>query len=598
MKTGLFCLALLLLAVPVRAQWSGSAELSGGLGGMEGGIANDNKPVLHGFVQGVFQLNYKTDKFSWGTTLNGKWEPNTTDNTRVAYKKERLGVTYKSASTRPLTISLKSDFVWKPAADRNYSSWILYQYKGDRGQNHSLNYDGKEDEPDKISYNYEVPVLNEHKVETGLKTFRNFNSGRSILQSSLTFQAISSKKVNTWIVFKTENKGGSGAAVNVDDLTGYAWKYRITPSSLDFNLDGDIHLQRTVLDDATKLKFTPGFRFSSKQAIDQNSGATRINVTQENVEEAWRDSTRLRENFNYLSILADPYLTADFKWKKLEARIDYACQFYARRLNDDTHRQPLKIKGMYPVGKANLKWIISPQHSLNLTNQMSVAHPDYLKICWYDRTAGYLDQLYRGNEELLSPFTNRYGLEYDLTLNRFSARTSVTYTHVMNEIDQTWTNEEIEGRQYKVFLWMNSSNSDAIGITQKLGWKGKVITANLSVTYNQTRRASTRTDAVKNSIDWRLNADITARLGRGWSIGSELKYQSKMKTFYTVLSEYGELNAHVQKDFKRISLYLRGRDLLDRAVTTSFESEELQEYWVEEVRKNRRIVVIGAKWKF
>lgn len=591
--------AALLLAVPARAQWSGSVDLSGGLGGIEGGLASDYKPVFHGLAQGEFRLNYKTDKFSWNTTLNGKWEPNTTDNTRISYKKERLGIIYKSASTRPLTVSLKSEFAWKPAADRNYSSWILYQYKNDRGQNHSLNYDGKENDSEKLSYNYEVPVLNEHKVETGLKTYRSFDSGRSILQSSLTFQAINSKKVTTWIVFKSENnKEGSGTAIDVDDLKGYAWKYRITPNSLDLNLDGDIHLQRTVLDDATKLKYAPGFRFSSKHALDENSGATRINVTLEDVEEAWRDSTRLRESFNYLSILAEPYLTADFKWNKLEAHLDYACQLYARRLNDETHRQPLKIKGVYPVGKSNIKWTISPRHSLNLTNQLSVAHPDYLKICWYDRTAGYLDQLYRGNEQLLSPFTQRSGLEYELTLNRFSARTSVTYTHVSNEIDQTWTNEEIDGRQYKVFHWMNSSNSDALGITQKLGWKGKVITANVAITYNQTRRASTRTDAVKNSIDWRLNADITARLGRGWSIGSDLKYQSKMKTFYTVLSEYGELNAQIQKDFKKFSLYLRGRHLLDQTVTTSFESEELQEYWVEEVRNNRRIVMIGVKWKF
>jgi hypothetical protein len=31
---------------------------------------------------------------------------------------------------------------------------------------------------------------------------------------------------------------------------------------------------------------------------------------------------------------------------------------------------------------------------------------------------------------------------------------------------------------------------------------------------------------------------------------------------------------------------------------TSFESEELQEFWIEEVRHNRRIFVLGAKWSF
>ena len=34
---------------------------------------------FHGLVKGTFMLNYKTEKFNWTTTLNGNWEPNTTD---------------------------------------------------------------------------------------------------------------------------------------------------------------------------------------------------------------------------------------------------------------------------------------------------------------------------------------------------------------------------------------------------------------------------------------------------------------------------------------------------------------------------------------
>lgn len=102
---------------------------------------------------------------------------------------------------------------------------------------------------------------------------------------------------------------------------------------------------------------------------------------------------------------------------------------------------------------------MAPRHSLNLSNQMSVSHPDYIKICWYDRTAGYLDQLYRGNEQLLSPMTRRYTLAYEFKAKRFLSNTSFSFTRVDNEIDQTWTNEEIEGRQYKVFRWLNAADS-------------------------------------------------------------------------------------------------------------------------------------------
>ena len=71
-----------------------------------------------------------------------------------------------------------------------------------------------------------------------------------------------------------------------------------------------------------------------------------------------------------------------------------------------------------------------------------------------------------------------------------------------------------------------------------------------------------------------------------------------MATFFTIFKQYCELKARVQKDFKQFSLYLEGRDLLDTPLETSFESEETKEFWIEEVRSNRRIIVLGAKWKF
>lgn len=590
---------LLLCCCPLWAQWSGSADFSTGIGGIEGSIISENEPMFHGLMQGVFKLNYKTEKFSWITTVDGKWEPKTTDNTRMAYKNERLNVTYKAASTRPLTGSLKTEFAWTPSKERNYSTWILYKYKDDKAFNHSLTFDGNAQAMENMSYYNEVPTLSEHRLETGVKTFRSFDSGRSILRSSLTAQAVGNQKVNTWTVFKTGDQVGKGTAVEIEGVKGYARKYRITPNSFELKLDGDIHYQRTLRDDDIKLKIAPGARVNIQKDMDANSGANVVQVSiDKGADEVWKDSTRLRETFDYLSLRVEPYLKAEFRWKNLEANADYAPQVFGRRLNDDTHQQPIKIKGIYPVGNAKLKWTISPMHSLTLTNKMSVSHPEYIKICWYDRTAGYLDQLYRGNEQLKSPQTRQYGLEYGFKYKRFSSTTGFTYKCVIDEIDQTWSNEEIDGRQYKVFRWLNSADSYSGEISQKLAWKGKIITANVSITYNQSHRIAKSNGAVKNSFDWKLNGDISAKLGKGWSIGSEAKYKSKTATFFTIFDQYCELNAFVQKEFKRITLYLRGKDLLDKPVQTQFESDELKEFWIEEVRNNRRIAVLGVKWNF
>lgn len=602
------CFALSLWGIPLSAQWSGSVDLSGGLGGISGSIASDDKPMIHGLAKGAFQLNYRTEKFSCSTTFTGSWEPKTTDNSLLTYKNERIGIVYKAASTKPLATSLRTDFQWTtPTKDWNYAAWIRYGFIRDRAYNHTINMDGDTEEMEKFSYYYQVPTRNAHSVETGLRAFQSFNDGQSILQGSLVIKADGSRRVDTWTVFKVgEGETGQPGATAVDvdeDIMGYAWRYRITPNNLDFDVDWDTHMQMTMLEGDVRLKYAPGFRLSSRHALDENSGATRIGFTvdsddKEDKTAEWRDSTRLRENFDFLSVWAEPYLTADFQWKDIEAHADLAGQVYARRLNDDSHEQPLKVIGVYPVGKANVRWNISPGRSLQLGAQMSVSHPDYLKICWYDRTAGYLDQLYRGNEQLLSPETQRYTLTYEYKKKRLSSQSSVVYTGVSNEIDQTWSNEEIDGRMYKVFRWLNSSDSRSLGLTQQLGWQGEVITAHTSVTYTQSRRHAKNSDTIKDSYNWVLNGDVSAALGKGWTIGADAHYRSKVATFFTIFKQYCELNAQVRKDFKRFTLYLEGRDLLDQPRETSFESEELQEFWVEEVRSNLRFFVIGARWKF
>lgn len=592
----LICLVLLLGGVSLRAQWSGSVDLSGGLGGMEGSVVNDDAPMYHGLMKGEFQLNYMTDKFSWNAKVYGKWEPKTTDNASLQYKNERMNIVYKAATTKPLTTGLRSDFHWTPSPEKKTSFWVLYEYTNDRARNHSLNFDGDIEEMQKFSYYYELPVMDAHKLGAGLKTYRSYNSGRNILQSSVAFQTNHSDRANTWIVFKTGEGVNGGTAVDIEGTEGQIWKYRITPNSTDFNFDGDIHLKNTLIDGDVQLKLTPGLRLATKHTLDYNSGATWVVLPEG--EGIWVDSTSLRENFNFLSLRIEPFLAADFKWKNLEAHADYAAQVYGRRLNDDFHRQPLQIRGVYPVGKGNIKWSINSKHSLNLTNRMSVVHPDYIKICWYDRTAGYLNQLYRGNENLLSPQTRRYALEYEFKPNRFLTKTSLSYTRVADEIDQTWTNEEIDGREYKVFKWINSADSYTVGVEEKLGWHGKVITADVSVSYNKSRRIAKSDGAIKNSYFWLLKGDISANLGKGWSVGAFAHYQSKMATFFTLFKEYCELNIRVKKDFKRFTVFLEGRDLLDQERVTTFESQETKECWIEEVRGNKRIIVLGANWKF
>ena len=619
-------LLLNLAASPLRAQWSGSADLSAGLGGMTGNDELGVGLLGHLLTKGDATFRYQTDKFTWSTAVNGKWESKSSDNSRLNFRMEEPGemgleVVYKTVKTKPLQVGIRTEFGWKPSMERNYSAWISYQYRNDRGRNvsNSLSgtlpvteqqrkhyYEFPRELVEGLSLNdmdshlascyYETPRLNEHAMGTGARGDWQLGE-KSLLQGSFSLSTTSSRKHTLWSVFKTSEAFSENVDINDAFHRGDARMYRITPNSIDLDFSADIHLRQTVRSDSVRFHWTPGVRVSGNHSLDHNSGATLSGIDPGGSYE-WRDSLRLKENFDFLSIIPAPFLALDYESKKLQIQADYSLQFWLCRLNDDTRRQPLGLSGPYPNGSAKLTWNISDKHKLGVTHAVGVDYPNYLQMCWYDRTGGYVDQLFRGNADLVSALHSRYGMTYELTWKRFRYRMSNAVTRMINEIDQTWTNEEIEGRLYKVFHWINAADSWSFGTAHRFGWEGKKLKAGIGVEYNQSRRTAKTDGTVKDASDWRLTADVDADLGKGWTMGADAKYQSKMATFFTRFDEYWEVGARIQKKFKDFTLYFDGRDLLDNARRTTFESADGQECWVDVARENRRLFLLGIRWNF
>lgn len=70
MKMRPLILSLLLLnlaALPLRAQWSGSADLSAGVGGMMGNRDLDVGLLGHVVTNGNATFRYQAEKFTWTT---------------------------------------------------------------------------------------------------------------------------------------------------------------------------------------------------------------------------------------------------------------------------------------------------------------------------------------------------------------------------------------------------------------------------------------------------------------------------------------------------------------------------------------------------
>lgn len=76
------------------------------------------------------------------------------------------------------------------------------------------------------------------------------------------------------------------------------------------------------------------------------------------------------------------------------------------------------------------------------------------------------------------------------------------------------------------------------------------------------------------------------------------RYQGKTKTLYSIRERHYTINSKVEKAFKRITVYLEGRNLFDVPETVTFISEDFKDTWTEKRKLNRRLILLGFKWNF
>ena len=599
-------LLLTLLSAPVlRAQWSGSVNATGGFGAvtsLRGQIFEDEdqvpKVIFHELGQTTLKLNYNNPRLQWTQLLEGKIENKSTDNLHLAFKTDEMGsdesfdmnAIIKMGDEIPVNVQYRSDITWRPAQGQRFVFWARYKldYKSSSNLTYRANWKSL-----KESMSQEAPFTWEHSASAGMRTSHELNGlSRRVLSTELSFD-MNDKQQQT--IYTTI---GVQPGDNPEEDEAWLTCYKLTPHSRSSTFKAIVHYRDSLLNGrSTRLMVNPGLRFTAIKSLHDNSGYT-LDPDASIENPVWRDSTAIREWFHFASLDFQPYVVADLTVKKVRIHVDYALTFYGRRLTDSTHHQSFKWQSPHPLGNGSIEWKINPQHKISLSNSLSIKHPTYLQICWFDRSGGYIEQLYRGSESLRSTRTDQGKLTYDFNYKRFVASTSVAYSWRFDEIEQTWFKEEIDHRDYKVFTWMNGADSRIQNISQKLGWRGKTITANLGVECNYTIRTWREIDKIKESTDWRLTADIAAHLPKGWTLSADIKYQSAVATFFALFKQYCVLNTRVQKEFKHFILSLEARDLLDMPVEAQYISEDQTEAWLEQTLHNRRLFLLGFSWKF
>lgn len=589
--------ALLLLAsLPLHAQWSGGVDVAGGYGWMPQQEESMDPRLDRHLGQAGARLTYKTPVLLWETALNASYEHKDTDGSQFLFGEKDGSVEhltmnshFQEGKTKNLDTRFRSDLRWTPSPTRQYESWL--QYRMLRGseyhftfEHHSV-FEGEDPLEEEMGVTTENLGDNRHQLSTGIRMAQGLGGTRRMLKGELSFDGTALTRNDEWV-----NVEISGLEEKEEVEQAH---YRLTPRTNSGVLTSIFHYTDSLLTGAPcTLVIDPGVRLLVDNTLDRYSGSTLV----DEAHDVWRDSTRLREDFQFLALRAEPYFAADLSWRNLKVHLDYAPQFYARRLAYDKFREGSPLRKVYPVGNGFVEWSISPRHKVTLRNTLSVQHPEFAQICRFNRQGAFPMQLLRGNELLESILSRTFLLEYAFKFGGFLSTFGLTYTRRLNELDRTFFDTKIDGRDYTVFTWVNAADSHRSGVQEVLEWKGKWLTAHLGGSYNGTERRVRKTGQVKKSDDWRAWADVTATLPKDWTLHVDADYRSAVATLYSLSSAYCAMNARIQKRFSRITVYAEGRDLLDTPVSRQYLSQDGNDWWEETARMNRRLFLLGLRW--
>ena len=588
---------LLLLAwLPLRAQWSGGVDVAGGYGRMAQQEESMDPRLDRILGQVGARLTYKTPVLLWETGLNASYEHKDTDGNQFLVsekegKEEQIMMNshFQEGKTKNLDTRFRSDLRWIPSPTRRYETWLQYRLlRGseyhDTFEHHTV-FQGENPLEDELGLTEERLKDGRHQFSTGIRMAHGLDGTRKMLKGELSFDGTLRNRNDEWMNF---DSSVSGATEETEET-----RYRLTPRTNSGLLSSLFHYTDSLTTGGPcTLVIDPGVRILVDNALDRYSGSTLV----DRAHDVWRDSTRLRENFHFLALRAEPYFAADLSWRSLKVHLDYAPQFYTRRLSYDTSREGNPYRKVYPVGNGFLEWSISPKHKVALRNTLSVQHPEFTQLCRFNRQGAYPMQLLRGNELLESLLSRTFIVEYEFKYGGFLSTFGLTYTRRLNELDRTFFDTVIDDRDYTAFTWVNAADSHRSGVQELLEWKGKWLTAHLGGSYNGTERRVRKTGKVKKTNDWRAWADVTATLPKDWTVHVDADYRSAVATLYSLSSEYCALNARIQKRFTRITVYAEGRDLLDSPVSRQYLSHDGNDWWEETARMNRRLFLLGLRW--
>ena len=173
------------------------------------------------------------------------------------------------------------------------------------------------------------------------------------------------------------------------------------------------------------------------------------------------------------------------------------------------------------------------------------------------------------------------------------------YSRRDDEVVQTFWHQKVDNRNFTIFSWVNAARTRTFVERLGVGWRGTMLTANLSCLYHDLYQRKDLDDKDKENRYWEFAGEVQLRLPRQWTMSVNGNYHTTIRTLYQIVDPYFRLDARVEKAFgKAWMVFLDGRDLLDRPIGNGIISDIEKQNWYEETRSNRRLVQAGVTFQF
>ena len=376
-----------------------------------------------------------------------------------------------------------------------------------------------------------------------------------------------------------------------DDEEGSYKKYRLTPYNVSEVFLFESRFVEPDFAGIEKLNMIFSLTGQVRKEDDEYIAANWVN-------EEWVDSLRYRESFDYLSLIVDPCIKAEWNIGQFSFTGELTPEYYSDKLDDATHSGTFHPDRISPLVFLQAKYSPGKGHTLKGNVRRSVTRPEYLQKCWFQRQGSYINELYEGNADLRPSTSNRFTADYTFSAGRFSSDLELGHTYVSDKIEKVYHTDMLDGNERRIYTWINAGYSHTSNAKLALKWNATRIKTDISGNYNYYI-------GVVNSGKETRNADysIAGNLGYtfpkiGLSIQTKGRYQSKIIRSYSTMTEYVSCDARIEKKFKHFNIYLEGLDLFDTEIMVLTLSEDQTQGREEVYTYNRRLFLLGASYNF